>query len=161
MISVVFLASFLLHAPTVLGLQCWNCTAYCEERGPWNEEKGHTKVNIPPCVTDSGCKYSDDEKVTCGDGINHCLKRDNNDGTVTRSCAYWSLPVETYEKEIRKLGMCFRDGGVKRVAAKFGLKPQKDILQCPCQSDLCNEGDRLGTGALGMLLTVTFFVLFV
>ena len=29
-------------------------------------------------------------------------------------------------------------------APRFGLKKQEDIWQCPCVTDLCNEGERLG-----------------
>ena len=83
MVPTMFLVSFLLHAPSVLGLQCWSCTATCQERKfpHASMEKKYGNISEAPCVSDSGCKWTQAEKVTCDAGVNHCLKMDNLNGS--------------------------------------------------------------------------------
>merc|ERR1712098_457515 len=165
MIPAVFLVSLLVPAPPVLGLQCWSCTSSCKERKfvyPSIEKKYKYNISEARCVEDSGCKWTQEEKVTCAAGVNHCLKMDNLNGTVTRSCAYWSVPVDTFQDVMVMplRAQCFRYSMDHYVdlfdrASRVGLKKHENVWQCPCDGDLCNEGDRVGAGAAGMLLAIT------
>ena len=58
---------------------------------------------------------------------------------ITRSCAYWSMPEDTYQEEILKSGKCWAyASSTSSKAAKFGLKRMKDTWQCVCNGGLCN-----------------------
>ena len=61
----------------VSSLQCWNCDAMCKTR-----EK--TENGFSNCLVDSGCNWrNESEKMTCSEGVNHCLKLDNKkDGSM-------------------------------------------------------------------------------
>ena len=79
---------------------------------------------------------------------------------ITRSCAYWSMPEETYQEEILKSGKCWAftssTSSTSSKAAKFGLKRMKDTWQCGCNGGLCNGGNRIGSVVFAMLLPVIY-----
>merc|ERR1712243_233018 len=94
--------------------------------------------------SDSGCKWTEDEKVTCEPGVHQCVKVDDTkNGNITRSCAYWKMSEETYQEEILKSGKCWAyASSTSSKAEKFGLKRMKDTWQCGCNGGLCNGGQQ-------------------
>merc|ERR1711909_165004 len=87
------------------------------------------------CLEESGCNWGNDSiKMTCSEGVNHCIKLDNkNYGTVRRTCAYFSLTPTQLNQDVllgSLEGTCFSDVDVH---ASTGVKKMRGVMQCPCE----------------------------
>eukprot|EP00090_Calanus_glacialis_P019466 TRINITY_DN29910_c0_g1_i2.p1 TRINITY_DN29910_c0_g1~~TRINITY_DN29910_c0_g1_i2.p1 ORF type:complete len:156 (-),score=23.03 TRINITY_DN29910_c0_g1_i2:49-516(-) len=145
--SVIGVAIFLSAAGSTL--KCWDCTAVCE-----------TKNEQGQCVSDSGCMWTEEEQIPCASGVNHCMKLDYNNGTVTRSCAYFSLAPQQLNQDVllgSLEGTCFKGYDsplVKKIKDCSSDGKCKEGWQCPCEGDFCNGGVKtIG----GLVLIVVLF----
>merc|ERR1711915_1015366 len=127
-------------------LTCWKCSEICSD-------KRHVK-NFDDC---SGCDWS--SKETCSEGVNHCIKINFPNGTVSRSCAYFALEPETVNRVYYKGGSegdCFEQSNAIGGPIKTMMDDDGFALQCPCEGNLCNESPKTVTASI-LLVTLAIF----
>merc|ERR1711915_895519 len=143
LLTILFALSFCLQANS---LTCWKCSEICSD-------KRHVK-NFNDCI---GCDWS--SKETCGEGVNHCIKINFPNGTVSRSCAYFALEAETVNRVYYKGGSegdCFEHSNAIGGPIKTMMDDDGFALQCPCEGNLCNESPKTVTASI---LLVTLAIL--
>merc|ERR1712142_1451464 len=132
----------------VNSLTCWRCSEICSD-------KKHVKL-FDDC---NGCRWSSEEQETCSEGVNHCIKINFPNGTVTRSCAYFALEPETVNRVYYKGGSegdCFEHSNAIGGPIKTMMDDDGFALQCPCEEDLCNESPKTVTASI-LLVTLAIF----
>ena len=79
-IPVFFAVAFL--SVGVSSLQCWHCESTCKTRYDTRDINDGTSHGL--CLEESGCSWGNDSiKMTCSEGVNHCIKLDNKtDGSM-------------------------------------------------------------------------------
>jgi len=167
-------------------LTCWNCNSTCIK---WKED---VDIEYSPtrrvCEEESGCEWSDKEKVTCSSS-QHCQKLFwEMTGDFSRSCSYFDKTQKElaealntfrqkegwYDERLKcfTLDPHFDPNTEKELSEKTGLKTFIPLdtkgrkspdyrgkpYQCFCQGNLCNTGHQ-NAAPLWTLMTMGLFAI--